>query len=225
MTTTGSDPIATRWRTPARQQLSPFAVALSLVPSLVYLGVHAVAGRSSAMVAASVAGAAVAVTARRRGRRSGLLLPASLVYLLLRTSLGLATDSDLVYFGGGLVLSTLVAVTVGATAFTRVPLAVHLIPLVSHYRHLRPTHPRYRRVAAQVTAAWAIAELATVLLELRHLLHEGGAAYVQSRTAIALPVMAGLVWLLVLYVRARLDPVEFHLAHQHGRTSDDSTDR
>jgi hypothetical protein len=215
--TTAPSPVAptSRWLAPTRQQLSPGAVALSLAPSLVYLAAHAVVGQTGAMVVASIAAAVVLLAGRRRGRRVGVLLPASLVYLVARTGLGLATGSDLVYFGGGLALSALVAVAVGATAFTRVPVAIHLIPLVSRYRHLRPTHPRYRRTAAHVTLTWAIAELVTVVLELQHLLHGGGAAYVQSRTTIALPAMAGLVWVLIFYVRARLDPVEFWLAQHH----------
>ena len=88
MTTTGSDPIATRWLTPARQQLSPFAVALSLVPSLVYLGVHAVAGRSSAMVAASVAGRPVVPLPRARPAPSGVASAVLVVYTILRNLTG-----------------------------------------------------------------------------------------------------------------------------------------
>ncbi len=78
-----------------------------------------------------------------------------------------------------------------------------------------PTHPVYRRIALYVTAAWAAPELVVTLPEARHLIHATGAGSAQSRTTIALPVMARLVFGLNFYVRARLDPVEFHLACQH----------
>ena len=205
---------ARHWFTPSDRQPTPAGIARTLLPSLVYLAAHAVVGPGSAMVAASVAAAGVLLAGRWRGRSVGVLLPATLAYLSLRTVLGLATGSDLLYFGGGLILSAVAAVAVGTTAFTRTPVAVHLIPLVSTYGHLTPAHPAYRRVAAHVTFVWAVAELTTVGIELQHLLHGGGAAYVQSRTTVALPAMAGLVWLLIFYVRARLDPVEFHLARR-----------
>lgn len=197
------------------QRPSRITVAVSLAPSLVYLVAHATAGPTVAMVAASVAAAAAVLAGRRRGRRLGVIVPAQLVYLALRTMLGLMTGSDVLYFGSGLALSVLVALVVGATAFTPAPAAAHLIPLVTPYRHLQPTHDRYRRVAAQVTAAWATAELITIVFEARHLLHVGGAGFVQGRMTVAQPVMFLFVGLLISYVRARLDPVESHLAQRH----------
>ncbi|MBY5163620.1 hypothetical protein [Salsipaludibacter albus] len=197
------------------QRPSRITVALALAPSLAYLVAHATAGATVAMVAASVAAAAAILVGRRNGRRLGVLVPAQLVYLALRTLLGVVTGSDLLYFGSGLALSALVALVVGATAFTPVPAAVHLIPLVTPYRHLGPTHHRYRRVAAHVTAAWATAELATIVLEAHHLLRVGGAGFVQGRMTVAQPAMFVFVGLLISYVRARLDHVESHLAQRH----------
>lgn len=211
--------IATRIlaHSPARsaQRPSRVTVAVSLAPSLAYLVAHATAGPTVAMVAASVAAAMAVLAGRRSGRRLGVIVPAQLAYLALRTMLGLMTGSDLLYFGSGLALSALVAVVVGATAFTPAPAAAHVIPLVTPYRHLQPTHRRYRRVAAQVTVAWATAELITVVLEARHLLHVGGAGFVQGRLTVAQPAMFLFVGLLISYVRARLDPVESHLAQRH----------
>jgi hypothetical protein len=197
------------------QRPSRLLVAVSLAPSLAYLLAHAAAGPTLAMVAASVAAAAAVLAVRRRGRRLGVIVPAQLVYLALRTMLGLMTGSDVLYFGSGLALGALVALVVGASAFTSTPAAALVIPLFTPYRHLLPTHPRYRRVAAQVTAAWATAELTTIVLEARHLLEVGGAGFVQGRLTVAQPVMFVLVGLLISYVRARLDPVEAHLARRH----------
>lgn len=190
-------------------------VLTSLLPSGVYLAAGAWAGTTVAMVATSVAAGAVMVGRFRRGTAVGVLLPATLIYLTLRTAAGLLTGSETVYFGVGLALSATVALAIGATAWTNTPAAAHLIPLVARYRHLRPSHPIYRRIAAHVTAAWAGAELAVTVLEARHLVHATGAEFVLAKTTIALPAMAGLVFGLIFYVRAQLDPVESHLARQY----------
>jgi hypothetical protein len=192
----------------------PTAVGVlgSLLPSAVYL---AAAGRTSpttAMVLASLVAAVVALERRRRGVSVGALLTWSLGYLALRTVLGVATGSESVYFGAGLLLSAGFALAVGVTAWTRTPAAMHVLPLVARYRHVGPAHPLYRRVAGQVTAAWGIAELVMTGLEAWHLTHATGTEFLVVRTTVALPAMAVVVFLLVFYVRARLDPLEFHLA-------------
>lgn len=194
------------------QRPSRLTLLLGLAPSLVYLAAHALAGSTVAMAAASVAAAVAVLVSRRGGRRVGLLVPAQLAYLAARTVVGLLTGSDLVYFGSGLALSAVVVLVVAATVVTPTPAAAHVLPLVTPYRHLSPADPRFRRVAAQVTGAWAVAELVTIVLETRHLLDVGGAGFVQGRLTVAQPVMFVVVGLLISYTRARLDPVEAHLA-------------
>lgn len=187
-------------------------VLASLLPSMTYVASAGRVGSTTAMVLASTVAAIVAVDRRRRGAPLGPVLRWSLAYLLLRTLLGVATGSEAVYFGAGLLLSVGVAVAVGATAWTRAPAATHLLPLVVRYRHLGPAHPAYRRAAAHVSAAWAVAELVMTGLEVWHLSHATGTEFLIVRATVAMPAMAVVVFLLVFYVRARLDPLEFQLA-------------
>lgn len=202
-------------RPPTTRSPAPGDVLASLLPSAAYLAAHAWKGPTTAMLVASTATAAIILARRRRGVPVGVLLPAALIYLGLRTAISMATGSELIYFGTGLVLNAAVALVVGATAFTRTPAATHLLPLVVRYRHLNPAHPLYRRVAAHVTGAWAVAELVATALEAKHLTNASGIEFVLTRTMVVLPSMAGVVFLLIFYVRARLDPVEIHLAQRH----------
>ena len=197
---------------------TPMGLLVSLAPSAAFLLVRPWTQVRTALVVTSLVAVAVVLGRRRRGTPIGVVLPLSLAILVLRTAVSLATGSETLYFGAGLATSALVAVAVGATAWIGTPLATHFIPLVAPYRHLDATHPLYRRVAAQVTGAWAVAELAVTALEGRHLLHATGTEFVLAKTTVGLPVMAVVVFFLVFYVRARLDPVEFHLAHQAAAT-------
>lgn len=101
---------------------------------------------------------------------------------------------------------------IGATAFTKKPVASHAIPLVTPYRHLSAAHPVYRRVSAQVTAAWAVVELGITSWESWHLTVSSASEFVATRTIVAWPVMAVVIFLLIAYVRFRLDRYEYSLA-------------
>ncbi len=185
----------------------------SLIPTGLFLLVDAQFGLVPAMIAASLASVVVMVVRRSSGRRMGILLPLSLVYVVVKAVAGVVTQSQVVYFGAGLVLSALIALAVGASAFTSRPVALYFLPHVVPYRRLSTEHPAYRRVAAQITAVWAVAELSMTAWEARHLAASTASGFVVARTVIAWPVMAGVIFFLVFYVRFRLDPYEFSLAH------------
>lgn len=193
---------------------SAAGAAASLAPGLAYLLVHPVAGPTGAMVAASLAAAVVTVARRRRGVGLGVLVPVTLAWVAIRTVIGLVTGSETVYLALGLATSVAMAVVIGATAFGRAPLANDLLPLVVRYEHVHAGHRLRIRVARQVTVAWAIAELTVTAVEAWHLLHATGTEFVLARTTVGLPAMAVVVFFIVFYVRARLDPLEFHLARR-----------
>jgi hypothetical protein len=164
------------------------------------------------MIAASVTTLALIVVRRQGGQGVGVLLPISLAYVVVKAVAGVLTESQVVYFGAGLALSALIALAVGATAFTSRPVASYLIPYVTPYRAVTPDHPIYRRVAAQVTVVWALAELSVTAWEAWHLTVSSASEFVVTRTVIAWPVMAVLIFFLIAYVRLRLDRHEWHLA-------------
>jgi hypothetical protein len=163
------------------------------------------------MIAASITTAVLLVLRRRGGAGIGILLPVSLGFVVAKAIAGVVTESPVVYFGAGIALSALVAVAVGATAFTKRPAASYVIPLVTPYRHLLPDHPVYRRVSAQVTAVVALAELGVTTWEAWHLTNSTASEFVATRTLMAWPVMGIVIFVVIFYVRFRLDRYEYAL--------------
>ena len=189
------------------------------LPPRTFLAVDLWASVVVAIVASSVVAAMLVFERHWRGVRVGWVLPATLGYVVVRGLASVAARSDDVYFGFGVVASGAFAIAVVATAFTQSPIAVHIIPYVKHYDPDVVTHPRYRRVAAQVTAAWGICELGISLWEASHLRETSSAEFVAMRSFIGWPIMAFVVFWLIFYVRARLDPVEHRLRSAAGDDS------
>ena len=187
-------------------------VLISLSPTIGFLVVNYGFGLTQAMIAATLTSAVVIALRWRKGRRIGILLPASLAYVVIRGTVGVLTGSEDVYFGLGVALSAATAVAIGATAFTRTPAASYLIPLVVTYRQQTLDHPLYTRVATHLTVAWALMELAITAWEASHLTQVTATEFIFLRTFVGWPVMAIWIFLLVFYLRFRLDPLQYALA-------------
>ena len=189
----------------------PGRLLASMAPTAVFLAADLWASVVVAIVASSIVAALLVFERHRRGVRVGWVLPAMLGYVVVRGVASVAARSEDVYFGFGLAASGVFAIAVFATAFTRSPVAVHVIPYVKRYDAEVVTHPRYRRVAAHVTAAWGIFELGISLWEATHLSGTSSAEFVAIRSFVGWPIMAFVVFWLLFYVRARLDPLEYRL--------------
>ncbi|GAA3634972.1 hypothetical protein GCM10022200_17780 [Microbacterium awajiense] len=196
-----------------------FVAALaSLLPMVVFLLADQWFGLVPAMIAASALTVVLIVVRRRRGFGIGILLPLSLGYAVVKVIAGVLTQSHVVYFGVGVALSAVIAIAVGATAFTRRPLAVHLMPLVTPYRRLTAEHPVYRRVAAHITLIWALAELSIAAWEGWHLTVSTAASeFVIMRAVGPWVAMGVLIFFLIFYVRFRLDRYEWALTREQQR--------
>lgn len=183
----------------------------SMLPTGVFLVFDGRLGLAAGMIAASITTAALLVLQRRRSSGIGILLPISLGFVVVKAIAGVVTESSEVYFGAGVALSALVAIGIGATAFTKRPAASYALPLVTPYRHLGPEHPVYRRVSAQVTAVVALSELAITAWEGWHLTVSTASEFVVARTLTAWPVMGVVIFFVIFYVRFRLDRHEYAL--------------
>lgn len=187
------------------------SIAKSMLPTGVFLVFDGRLGLVAGMIAASITTVALLVLGRRRGAGVGLLLPISLGFVVVKAVAGVVTESPVVYFGAGIALSALAAITIGATAFTKRPAASYAIPLVTPYRHLSADHPVYRSVSAQVTAVVALGELGVTMWEAWHLTTATASEFVVTRTLMAWPVMGVVIFLVIFYVRFRLDRYEYAL--------------
>jgi hypothetical protein len=182
-----------------------------MLPTGVFLVFDGWFGLAAGMIAASITTVVLLVLRRSGSAGIGILLPISLGFVVVKAVAGVVTESPEVYFGAGIALSALVAVAVGATAFTKRPAASYAIPLVTPYRHLSPDHPVYRRVSAQVTAVVALAELGMTTWEAWHLTVSTASEFLATRTLMAWPVMGVVIFLVIFYVRFRLDRYEYAL--------------
>lgn len=186
----------------------------ALLPTGVFLLADLWFGLAPAMLITSVATVILVLVRRRSGQGIGILLPLSLTYVVVKAVAGILTQSQVVYFGSGIALSALIAILVGATAFTGRPVAVHLMPLVTPYRHLTAEYPVYRRVAAHVTIAWALAELGIAVWEGWHLAAASASEFLILRSLVGWPAMGVLIFGLIFYIRFRLDRIERALARE-----------
>jgi hypothetical protein len=189
----------------------------SLLPTAAFLLVDGWLGLVPAMTAASALTIVLVVVRRVAGRRVGIVLPLTLSYVVVKAVAGVLTQSHVVYFGAGVALSALIALGVGATAFSRTPVASYLIPLVTPYRRLTPDHPVYRRVAAHVTLVWAVVELGIAGWEGWHLTVASASEFVITRAIGPWMAMGVLIFCLIFYVRFRLDRYEWALAREEQR--------
>ena len=190
---------------------SPVSALRSMLPTGVFLVFDGWLGLAAGMIAASIATVVLLFLHKRGSAGIGILLPISLGFVVVKAIAGVVTESPVVYFGAGIALSALIAVAIGATAFTKRPAASYAIPLVTPYRHLSPDHPVYRRVSAQVTAVVALAELGVTTWEAWHLTISTASEFVVARTLMAWPVMGIVIFLVIFYVRFRLDRYEYAL--------------
>ena len=207
--TAASEHLASQVTRPSRT-----SAASSLLPTGVFLVFDAWLGLAPGMIAASITTISLLVLRKRGGAGMGVLLPVSFGFVVVKTVAGVATESPVAYFGAGIALSALVAVAIGATAFTRHPAASHVISRVTPYRYLSPDHPVYRRVSAQVTAVVALAELGITTWEAWHLTVSSASEFVVTRTLMAWPLMGTVIFFAIFYVRFRLDRYEYGLRSQ-----------
>ncbi|MGA7688301.1 MAG: hypothetical protein WCA29_03630 [Jiangellales bacterium] len=193
----------------------------SVAPVAVFLLANAAWGLVAGMLASTAAAVVATLARRHRGQQIGWLALALLGYVLIRGAAGAVTGSHQVFFGISVAASMAVAVAVLATAFTRTPLAAYLLPILMRGR-LQPqtaASPTYRRISADVTAAWAAAELTVSGWEAWHLQHATALEFVGARGLIGWPVMAGVVFVLAFYARFRIEWLQGAMPQPHPRAT------
>ena len=191
------------------------SIAGALAPTVAFLLAHAAWGVVAGIVVSTAAAVASVLWRQHRGGGVGWLSLALLAYVVARGTAGALTGSHQVFFGIGVLATTVVAAAVLASAFTATPAAGYLVPALMG-RWLLPAtvrHPVYRRVCAHVTAVWATAELAVTGWEAWHLQHAAAVEFIGARAMIGWPAMAGVVFACAFYARFR---IEWHQGPRRG---------
>jgi hypothetical protein len=179
----------------------------SVAPVAVFLLANAAWGLIPGILASTATAIVAALARLRSGRGAGWLSLVLLGYVIVRGASGALTGSHQVFFGISVAASMAVAAAVLATAFTNRPLASYLLPMLmgGRLRHDTVAHPTYRRICAQVTAVWAVSEIAVSVGEAWHLQHAGAVDFVATRALIGWPAMATVIFLCVFYARFRIE--------------------
>ena len=125
----------------------------SVLPIVLFLVLEWIWGLAAGVVGATAWSVKAAVGRRRRGEEVGRFLPLLVSYLVVRAAIGIATDSEAVFFGIGIGTKACIgAALIGTVVFGRPWLAryAHLVvPFGSETR----AHPRFVRVMGQLTVA------------------------------------------------------------------------
>ena len=179
------------WSSLLQRGLPMFAVE-GFVPVLVFYGALQAAGLAPAIVASTVACAAIIAWQLRRGHDVGVGV-VTLVFLLIQAAVGLASHSATVYLAQPVVLSALWGIAyLGSVAVGR-PLvgvfATAWYPFPPWFRASRP----YRREFAMQSLVWGFYCLSRAGLRLAILVSSGVGGFLLVSVATGTPVLVALV--------------------------------
>ncbi|MDH4168399.1 MAG: hypothetical protein OEW42_02315 [Acidimicrobiia bacterium] len=165
------------------------------------------AGLKWAIVAATVWGMYTMVGRWRRGLPIGRFLPLILAFLVVRGALGVAFDSEDVYFGIGIGTKVLIGtIFVGSVVIGR-PLAAMLLPFVFPFDAATRSHAIYRSTMVHLTLVVAAYEYLTSVWDVWLLANSSASGYVVIRSGVGMVTgfltFFGSFW----YAKRRLDTI------------------
>jgi len=164
-------------------------------------------GLKWAIIAATVWGMYTMVGRWRRGLPIGRFLPIILAFLVVRGALGVAFDSEDLYFGIGIGTKVLVgAVFAGSVVIGR-PLVGTLMPYVFPFDEVTKAHPTYTTTMVHLTLVVTSYEWLTAIWDVWLLQNSSASGYVVIRSGVgivtSLLAFLGSFW----YTKRRLDSI------------------
>ncbi|MGI9600908.1 MAG: hypothetical protein ACR2QE_03415 [Acidimicrobiales bacterium] len=164
-------------------------------------------GLKWAIVAATGWGMYTMVGRWRRGLPIGRFLPLILVFLVVRGALGVAFDSEEVYFGIGIGTKILIGIGLMVSVAIGKPIVGLLLPYVFPFDEETKSHPTYFTTMAHLTLVAAAYELLTAVWDIWLLQNSSASGYVVIRSGVGIvtSVLAfgGSFW----YAKRRLDSI------------------
>ena len=126
---------------------------------LLFIGVNSQWGLGWAIAASTTWSLIATYRRRRNGLPIGWYLPGVTVYLLIRGFLGIAFDSEALYFGIGIATKALVGLGLAVSVMIGRPLVGELLPFVIPFPDDVRRHPIYASTMAKLTLVAAGYEL------------------------------------------------------------------
>lgn len=123
----------------------------AVVPVVLFLAVNRLAGLRWAVAAATIWSLKVVIDRRRRGQALGVVMPIITLAIIGRGIIGIATDSETVYFGLGIGAKYAAAAALIGSALIRRPLAAVGAPHLFAVDDETTSHPLWRSTMSIIT--------------------------------------------------------------------------
>lgn len=123
----------------------------SVLPVALFIGLNRVWGLAAGVTGATLWSLKAVVGRRRRGEEVGRYLPVLVAYLVVRSIIGIATDSEAVYFGIGIGTKAAIGAALIGTVVVGRPFLVRYAHLAVPFDRATRDHPRYRQVMGHLT--------------------------------------------------------------------------
>jgi hypothetical protein len=132
---------------------------------LLFIGINSQWGLAWAILASTTWSLVATYRRRRSGLPIGWYLPGVTVYLIIRGLVGIAFDSEAMYFGIGIATKALIGVGLAISVVAGRPIVGELIPFVIPFPENVKRHPIYASTMAKLTVVAAGYELATAAFD------------------------------------------------------------
>ena len=159
----------------------------SVMPIVAFLVLNRWASLGWAVAGATAWSIKAAVSRRRHGEAVGRFLPLLVAYLVVRGVIGIATDSEAVYFGIGIGTKALIGMVLVATAVVGRPFLARVFPLAVPLAAETVAHPVFRRTMGRLTVALGAYQLLTSVWDIWLYNQTSADGYVAIRALVGWP--------------------------------------
>ncbi len=174
--------------TPPSQRRQRQRTIDSVMPIVAFLVLNRWASLGWAVAGATAWSIKAAVSRRRHGEAVGRFLPLLVAYLVVRAVIGIATDSEAVYFGIGIGTKALIGMALVATAVVGRPFLARVFPLAVPLAAETVAHPVFRRTMGRLTVALGAYQLLTSAWDIWLYNQTSPDGYVAIRALVGWPV-------------------------------------
>ena len=173
--------------TPPSQRRQRQRTIDSVMPIVAFLVLNRWASLGWAVAGATAWSIKAAVSRRRHGEAVGRFLPLLIAYLVVRAGIGIATDSEAVYFGIGIGTKALIGMALVATAVVGRPFLARVFPLAVPLAAETVAHPVFRRTMGRLTVALGAYQLLTSVWDIWLYNQTSADGYVAIRALVGWP--------------------------------------
>ena len=173
--------------TPPSQRRQRQRTIDSVMPIVAFLVLNRWASLGWAVAGATAWSIKAAVSRRRHGEAVGRFLPLLVAYLVVRGVIGIATDSEAVYFGIGIGTKALIGMVIVATAVVGRPFLARVFPLAVPLAAETVAHPVFRRTMGRLTVALGAYQLLTSVWDIWLYNQTSADGYVTVRALVGWP--------------------------------------